>query len=75
MRCPHFREAYVGVCNASPTPCAPSVADMERYCFTDHFASCPVFVTHKLTLPRHMPRKEVRTRHDLGRTLGGSGRR
>lgn len=43
MSCPCFMEDYFGACLADGLPYAPSIAQMEQYCFNAAFKSCPIF--------------------------------
>lgn len=40
--CPYFKKGYFGACTASRSPHIPSIAEMEQYCFREHFL-CPIF--------------------------------
>jgi len=45
MSCPYFKDHYFGFCTRSNSSYVPSIAEMEDYCFTDGFTSCPIFET------------------------------
>ena len=47
MSCPCLLEEYVGFCGGSDFPYVPSITEMEKWCFRDTYASCPVFESIK----------------------------
>ncbi len=49
MACPCFQEDYVAFCGASQFPYVPCIDEMERLCFRDGYAACPIFRNLKPT--------------------------
>jgi hypothetical protein len=43
MVCPCFIEDYAGFCTSSDIPYVPSIDKMEKFCFTEQFASCMLY--------------------------------
>ncbi|MDA8433454.1 MAG: hypothetical protein M0Z60_10905 [Nitrospiraceae bacterium] len=43
MRCPFFRQYYVGVCSGHTFPYAPSQDEKKQYCMTDEFPQCLIY--------------------------------
>lgn len=43
MSCPYFKEGYFGICVAPEAIHVPAIAEMESFCFKEHYAACPSF--------------------------------
>ncbi|HTZ17175.1 MAG TPA: hypothetical protein VMB78_01915 [Dissulfurispiraceae bacterium] len=43
MNCPCFKDNSIGLCDATQKLRAPSISEMEKYCFRTAFRYCPTF--------------------------------
>ncbi len=43
MSCPYFKEGYFGICVAPEAIHVPGIAEMESFCFREHYELCPSF--------------------------------
>jgi len=41
MSCPYFKEGYFGICDAPDAIHVPAIAELESFCFRDHYHACP----------------------------------
>ena len=43
MKCPFFKQYYVGVCSGHTFPYAPSLDERKQYCTTEEFQLCLIY--------------------------------
>jgi hypothetical protein len=44
MSCPYFKESCFGTCGARDAIHVPSIDEMERFCFSSWYFTCPIIL-------------------------------
>jgi len=66
MNCPCFKDSSIGLCDATKKLRAPSISEMDKYCFRSAYRYCPTY--HKSGTATYA-RKYTMLRKGSGHTL------
>jgi len=67
MSCPYFKEGYFGICVAPEAIHVPAIAEMESFCFKEHYGECPSFsVDEKSEDTESAPRVSMKSKSPYG---------